>query len=125
MKLLLDTHVLLWWLDNPAFLTDKARKAIAAGENIVYVSVATIWEIVIKKSLGKLDLPNDLETALVTNRFFPLQITVAHALTIQTLPHLHKDPFDRMLVSQAICEELTLISRDPNVLRYPAALITA
>jgi PIN domain nuclease of toxin-antitoxin system len=125
MKLLLDTHVLLWWLDDPAVLTEKARKAITAGRNIVYVSAATVWEVTLKKSLGKLVVPEDIEDVLETNQLTPLPITVKHALNVQMLPSHHKDPFDRILIAQAICENLTFVTRDPVNLKYAVAHILA
>ncbi len=119
MNLLLDTHVLLWWLDDPARLSEASRAAIRDGKNAAYVSAATVWEIVIKKALGKLDTPDDLEGVLRTCRFTPLPVTIAHALAVRSLPPHHRDPFDRMLVAQAICDGLTLVTRDPEILLYP------
>lgn len=125
MRLLLDTHCLLWWLDDPALLSDAARTAIRDGRNAAYVSAATVWEIVIKKAAGKLEAPNDLDAALAACRFHCLAVTVAHALALGSLPALHRDPFDRMLVAQATVEGLTLVSRDPEVLRYPVPSLVA
>jgi PIN domain nuclease of toxin-antitoxin system len=101
MRLLLDTHVLLWWLMDPALLSDGARCTIEDGENIVYVSAAVAWEIAIKSALGKLRV-GDLIEALDENQFLPLPITVTHALAIEKLPPHHRDPFYRMLVAQAM-----------------------
>ena len=125
MRLLLDTHALLWWLDDPRLLSEEARNAIKSGENIVYVSAAVIWEIVIKKALGKLDIPSNIERALATNGFSLLSITVPHALAVQKLPSHHRDPFDRMLIAQALQEGLILVSRDPNILKYRVAHMVA
>lgn len=125
MTLLLDTHVLLWWLEDPNQLTESAREAVADWGNNVHVSAAVVWEIAIKKALGKLQAPDDLEAAMAVNRFLPLPITVSHALTVQSLPGIHRDPFDRMLVAQAKHEGFTLVSRDPNVLRHGVAHIVA
>ena len=119
MNLLLDTHVLLWWLDDPTRLSEASRTAIRDGKNTVYVSAAAVWEIVIKKALGKLDAPDDLDEVLRTCRFTPLPVTIAHALAVRSLPTHHRDPFDRMLVAQAICEGLTVVTRDPQILLYP------
>jgi len=118
MKLLLDTHVLLWWLDDPVLLSRQARDAIREGKNSVYVSAVVTWEIVIKNSLGKLDIPSDLEDVLVANRFLQLPITVSHTTAVRRLPNYHRDPFDRMLIAQAMCEELTVVSRDSNIHKY-------
>jgi PIN domain nuclease of toxin-antitoxin system len=102
MTLLLDTHVLLWWLCHPGQLSRHAKKAIQDGSNRVYVSAAVAWEIAIKKSLGKLSVPDDLEEMMDANRFITLPITIPHALAVLTLPDHHRDPFDRMLVAQAM-----------------------
>ena len=102
MNLLLDTHVLLWAADNNPSLSPAARAAITDGHNIVFVSAATAWEIAIKKALGKLRAPTDSYfKELRRHRFTPLDITTEHALTVESLPPHHADPFDRMLVAQA------------------------
>ena len=118
MKLLLDTHILLWWLTEPGSLSKEAGKAINNGSNVVYVSAAVIWEMVIKKSLGKLEMPDNIEQMLQLNNFNLLPVTVAHTLAVDKLPHHHRDPFDRMLVAQAMHEKLTLVSRDPQIKKY-------
>ncbi len=125
MNLLLDTHVLLWWLDDPAQLSEAARAAIRDEGNVVYVSAATAWEIVIKKALGKLDAPGNLDEVLRDCRFTPLPITIAHTLALQPLPMHHRDPFDRMLVAQARAEEMTIVTRDAKVLEYALPNILA
>lgn len=121
----LDTHALLWWLDDPMRLSEAARTAIGYGACPVYVSVAVVWEIVIKRSLGKLDAPDDIEVAMAANRFLPLPVTVPHALAVQSLPDLLRDPFDRMIIAQARHEGLTLVTRDPLVARYPVPILLA
>lgn len=125
MTLLLDTHAFLWWLDDPGLLSEAASKAIGDGKNTVYVSAAVIWEIAIKKALGKLEAPDDLEGAMAANRFLPLAVTIPHALAVQSLPDVHRDPFDRLLIAQAIHEGFQLVSRDPNVPSYGVAHIVA
>lgn len=125
MTLLLDTHVLLWWLDEPRLLSEAARKAIADGKNPVYVSAAVVWEISIKRSLGKLDAPDDLEAAITANRFLPLPVTIPHALAVAGLPSLHRDPFDRLLIAQAKHEGFKLVSRDPHIPAYGVPHIVA
>ncbi|MBM3773761.1 MAG: type II toxin-antitoxin system VapC family toxin [Acidobacteria bacterium] len=122
MRLLLDTHVLLWWLAASSRLTSKARSAIA-GSPAVYVSAATAWEISIKKRLGKLDAPDDLEAALESSRFQPLPVTIPHALAAGSLALHHEDPFDRMLIAQAQAEGLTLVTRDPRMKMYGAPVL--
>ena len=118
MRLLLDTHVLLWWLADDQTLGAGTRSTIAAADNLVFVSAASAWEISIKRSLGKLDAPSDLIAQLERNRFEPLSITVDHAYAAGALPHHHEDPFDRILVAQALAEELTLVTRDPRLDAY-------
>lgn len=102
MNLLLDTHVFLWAIDNDPNLSREAREAIIDGNNVVFVSAASAWEIAIKKAIGKLIVPNeDYLLELELHRFTPLDITTEHALEVEHLPAHHKDPFDRMLVAQA------------------------
>jgi PIN domain nuclease of toxin-antitoxin system len=118
MTLLLDTRVFLWWLDDPKLLSARARDAIRDGKNTVYVSAAVVWEIAIKRSLGKLDAPDDLLAAMEANRFLPLPVSIPHALEVQRLPGHHRDPFDRLLIAQARCEGFKLVSRDAIVATY-------
>jgi len=125
MTLSLDTHALLWWLDDPKLLSKEARQAIGNGKNTVYVSAAVVWEIVIKKSLGKLDTPDDLEAAMAANRFLPLPVTIPHALAVLSLPDHHRDPFDRILIAQARHEGFKFVSRDSNVPLYGVPHIVA
>jgi len=125
MNLLLDTHALLWWLGADPELSQQAREAISNRENLVFVSAATIWEMTIKKALGKLKTPGNLEEALEANNFLPLPITISHALDVGKLPLIHQDPFDRMLVAQAGVEGLTLVTRDENIQKYKAPCILA
>ena len=125
MTLLLDTHVLLWWLDDPGRLSKAAREAIRDGANPVYVSAAVAWEIAIKKALGKLDAPDDLEAAMGANRFRPLPITFRHAMAVRSLPDHHRDPFDRMLIAQALHEGFHLVNRDLEIAKYPVPQIVA
>ncbi len=125
MKLLLDTHVLLWWLESRSLLAAPAAAAIAAEDSQVFVSAATAWEMSIKRALGKLRCPEDLEDALAVNRFQPLPITVRHGLLAGGLPPHHGDPFDRLLVAQAQAEGLTLVTRDPILGSYGVAALAA
>ena len=126
MNLLLDTHVLLWALDDSASLSHQARAAIADGGNAVFVSAATAWEISIKRALGKLHVPADsyLEELRV-HRFTALDISTEHALAVADLPPHHADPFDRMLVAQAQVEMLTLVTHDPRMRAYDVQIIDA
>ena len=125
MKVLLDTHTLLWWLAEDETLSTKARHMIASPKTTVYVSAASAWEIAIKKALGKLQAPDDLVAALFANRFQHLPVTIEHALYAGSLPRYHDDPFDRMLVAQALMEKLTIITRDKSIPAYNPAIISA
>ena len=125
MRLLLDTHVLLWWLDDPSRISADAQEAIRNQENDVFVSAATAWEIAIKKALGKLDAPDNLGEVIRDCRFLPLPITIEHAAGVNAIPPYHADPFDRMLVAQTQAEGLTIVTRDANILRYPVSHIMA
>ena len=125
MSLLLDTHVLLWWLDDDQMLSHEARQSISDVRHDVYVSAVTAWEISIKKALGKLEVPDDLDAAISANAFLELPITIAHAMAAGQLPNHHSDPFDRMLVAQANLEGLTLVSRDENINKYEVTVLKA
>ena len=125
MILSLDTHVLLWWLADNATLSQTTRTEISDGKNLVFVSAAAAWEMVIKSALGKLDIPSDLEAALTANRFQPLPITIPHALAVADLPHHHNDPFDRLLIAQAKVEGLTLVTRDEQIKKYDVSIMEA
>ena len=125
MRLLLDTHVLLWWLADDARLGVEARTAIADGGAHVAVSAASAWEIAIKQRLGRLRAPDDLAAQLAQHRFVPLAVTVPHALRAGALPPVHNDPFDRMLVAQAELEGLTVVTRDASIGRYGVPILAA
>ena len=125
MNLLLDTHALLWWLDDSPELSARARALIGDGRNPVFVSAASVWEIRIKEGLGKLEIPPDFRQTLDRQPFEPLPVTDAHAHGIADLPMHHRDPFDRILVAQAKCEGLTLVSRDGHLRRYGIPLVEA
>lgn len=125
MKLLLDTHVLLWWLEDPASIVDAARIEIANPRNAAFVSAASIQEIVIKKEQNRLSCPDDLLPLLSTNKFAHLPVTLDHALAVQALPPLHKDPFDRLLLAQCRCEGMTLVTRDRLLPKYGIPFLLA
>ncbi|MEI6972634.1 MAG: type II toxin-antitoxin system VapC family toxin [bacterium] len=125
MNLLLDTHVLLWWLADDPTLGEEARSAIGDADNLTFVSAASVWEIVIKKSLGKLELPTSFAEVLAREGFQSLNVTAEHALRLESLPHHHRDPFDRMLVAQCQVEELTLVTKDPEIPKYDVRVMRA
>ena len=118
MRLLLDAHALLWWLADDPELSEEANDAVADPGSVVFVSAATAWEIAFKQALGKLDAPSDLERQIEVNRFEPMPITIGHGYAAGTLPRHHDDPFDRMLVAQAMAEHLTVVTRDSSIGLY-------
>ena len=129
MKLLLDTHALLWWLGGSGKLGARAHALIADPEATVWVSAATAWEIAVKAGLGRLDLGEPPETCLPRelerSRFRHLPITLTHALAVRTLPRRHGDPFDRLLIAQAMLEELTIVTTDAAIAGYDVAKLDA
>jgi len=123
VKLLLDTHLLLWAAGQPEKLSPAARQLLEAQENELLFSAASLWEIAIKRGLGRDDFhvePRLLRRGLLDNGYIELPVTSAHAVTLDSLPPIHKDPFDRMLVAQSIAEGVTLLTADPLVAKYPA-----
>lgn len=118
MRLLLDTHILLWWLDDNPALSPRARDLIAEPANVVVVSAASVWEIRIKEGLGKLKLSPTFQQVLEQQPFERLAVTIEHAHRLRSLPPHHRDPFDRMLIAQAQYEALTLLTADDVVRRY-------
>ena len=125
MNLLLDTHVLIWVLENNSQLSSNARDAIIDGNNIVFVSAVSAWEISIKKAMGKLKAPDNLDEETRLHRFTQLNISFEHAQLAGKLPDIHKDPFDRMLIAQAMTEKLTLVTRDRWIAEYRVSLLEA
>lgn len=123
MRLLLDTHILLWWTVEPGRLRDHEYMAINDDANEIFVSVATVWELSIKQSLGRLDLDEDFDYMMEKNSFHQLPISFDHARGVRHLPHLHGDPFDRMLVTQAQLESLVLVTRDRHLSQYGITLL--
>ena len=123
MNLLLDTHVLLWWLDDHPVLKQKYRNVIADGNNLVFLSAASVWEIRIKAALGKLVIPANFEEVLNNQDLEPLAITLEHAHGVAQLPPHHRDPFDRMLIAQAISEGFTLATQDRTFHQYDVPIL--
>jgi len=123
VQLLLDTHVLLWALAGDDRLGDRAVDLIEDGRNVVYVSAASIWEISIKRSLGKIRVPGDVPTEVDAASFIRLPISFEHADAVAALPDLHADPFDRMLIAQARTDRSTLMTDDALMQRYDVQLI--
>ena len=124
MKLLLDTHVVLWGLDQPERLSAGARAAMTAPSNRAFVSVATIWEIAIKTRKGQLNSRPDLPDWIEANPDFELlPITPEHAWRVRELPRLHGDPFDHLLIVQALCEGMTLVTHDRAMAQYGVPIV--
>lgn len=122
MKLLLDTHLLLWAVAQPDRLPPEARKLLEDPGNELLFSAASLWEVAIKSGLGREDFqvePRVLRRGLLDNGYGELAIFSAHAVSVDTLPPIHKDPFDRILVAQALVEGITLLTSDPWVAKYP------
>ncbi len=122
MRILLDTHVFLWWAVDDPQLSVELRQALESPDNLVFLSSASVWEIVIKQGLGRIRLPDDpadwLQAYLTQYGLLPLAIEYVHVLAIRTLPPRHKDPFDRVLVAQALCEGMTLATADQAIRQY-------
>ena len=125
MNLLLDTHVLIWSFTKDSTLSEEAERLIRDGDNVVFVSAVTAWEIAIKKAIGKLQVPGNYQEELHKKRFTPLDISTNHALAVEHLPLHHGDPFDRLLVAQAQLEKLTLVTRDERLSQYNVPIIRA
>ena len=125
MNILLDTHALLWWLGDEEELSREAREAISNPENTVFLSAVVVWEIRIKQGIGKLELPDEFSAVLDRQPFTELPITIDHANAVAGLPLIHRDPFDRLLVAQAMVEELTIVSRDSVIADYGVTVIVA
>jgi PIN domain nuclease of toxin-antitoxin system len=125
MNLLLDTHVLIWALENNPALSGKAREAIIDGNNIIFVSSVSAWEISIKVAMGKLKVPDNLCEEISLHRFTRLNINFEHAQLAGKLPDIHKDPFDRMLIAQANIEKLTLVTGDRLIAQYEVKILKA
>ena len=124
-KLLLDTHVLIWFLQGNRSLGEQAQAAISDPQNDIYVSAASLWEMSIKKALGKLTYPDGLNGRIAQLGFLPLAIDLFHGEQAGSLPDIHKDPFDRMLIAQAQAEGLTLLTTDRIILRYGLRTLNA
>jgi PIN domain nuclease of toxin-antitoxin system len=125
VKLLLDTHLLLWAAGQPERLSKKARGFIEKGEHELFFSSGSLWEIVIKRNLGRDDFKVDaciFRRGLLDNGYSELPIASEHVVAIEGLPQHHKDPFDRVLVAQAIVEGITLLTSDPTVARYGGSI---
>jgi len=115
---LLDTHILLWWLSNDRKLSKKTKELISNPENYILTSSVTIWEIVIKKALNKLIIPDNFKEFLDSSNIKLLSMTAAHAFYLEKLPMIHNDPFDRLLIAQAVVENFVFVTNDKIIARY-------
>lgn len=128
MNLLIDTHLLLWAAGQPERLSAKARSLIGDAQNTLLFSAASLWEITIKRTLNRPDFrvdPRLLRRGLLDNGYRELSITSAHAVFVDNLPPIHKDPFDRILVAQATVEGFSLLTADDTVAAYPGPIVRA
>ena len=125
MRLLLDTNAFIWWLDDPTQIAAPAREAIEDGSIEVSVSAVTAFEIRTKAALGKLTFDGDIAFHVDREGFEELPVSIAHAVAAGSLPLIHKDPFDRLLIGQAQHEQLTIATRDATFLRYGIPVLAA
>lgn len=123
MKLLLDTHAALWWLADDARVGPAAARQLNDETNRILLSAAVIWEVAVKRSLGKLQAPSNLAPTLVAAGAQPLAITLDHAAAVEALPWHHRDPFDRMLIAQALMEGATIVSQDERMQPYGVPVV--
>ncbi len=127
MRLLLDTHTFLWWITDKDRLSRRARTLITRGDNEIFFSAVSGWEIAVKAGLGRISLPTNPEQfipqQIAANAFEVLPLHLRHALRVFALPGLHRDPFDRMLVAQAAVERLPILSGDPQLDGYPVEIV--
>lgn len=123
MTYLADTHVVLWWLDDSPDLPTHFRDVIADPESAIMISAVTVAEIAIKKSIGKLEIPIEAAEVVGVTGFTPAPLTAQHAARLERLPWLHRDPFDRMLIAQAQCEDWTFLTVDARCREYDVVLL--
>jgi len=127
LRLLLDTHTFLWWISDAPELSEAARQVISNADNECFLSVASCWEMAIKSSLGKLSLSKPVDRfvldQITENGFLMLNIELRHAANVETLPFHHRDPFDRLLIGQAISDKLTIVTADSMFAKYDTNLI--
>ena len=125
MRLLLDTHVAVWFFEDPSLIADDARGAIEDPDNIAYLSAASVWEWALKHARGRIHMPGEMVEGAILAGFAELPVTWAHGRSAAALPRFHGDPFDRMLVAQALSEDLVLVTRDRTLARYEVATMAA
>ncbi len=124
MRVLLDTHTLIWGLCEPDRLNVKTKELLTNIDNIIFVSIASLWELQIKKSLNKITIPDNFAYQLQEHGYELLNITHEHISKLDTIPMIHRDPFDRMLISQCIYENIPLVTKDTEIIKYNIQIIT-
>lgn len=125
MRYLIDTHVLIWYFREPRQIAPDVASLLRSADNTVLASAVSRHEISIKAALGKLSMPPDWDEAVESYGFVKLPVTWAHARAVEVLPPIHRDPFDRLLVAQAMVEDAILVSSDPQLFRYPVRTLRA
>jgi PIN domain nuclease of toxin-antitoxin system len=127
MNVLIDTHTFLWWNTDDPVLSERAKEIIADGRNEVFLSAASVWELVIKTARGRLILPEPptqyIASRMGLYRFRPLAVQIRHAVQVYELPPYHNDPFDRMLIAQCQLESMPLVTKDENIWHYEVETI--
>jgi PIN domain nuclease of toxin-antitoxin system len=123
LKLLLDTHAALWWLADDDRIEDDVARHLTDDSNQVLISAVVVWEVAIKRSLGKLEAPDAVGQTLVDAGAQPLPVTIEHAAAVERLPWVHRDPFDRLLVAQALTEDAAIVSRDEPLSQYGVSIV--
>lgn len=124
MRLLLDTHVVIWWADLSSSLSDEARALIDGDESELWLSAASVWELAIKRAIGRLRIPDPVPGAM-DRAVVELPVTWRHGQHAASLPLHHRDPFDRMLVAQAQLEGMSVVTRDEHIMRYDVHVVAA
>lgn len=125
MAYLLDTHIVLWWLDEPKKIIKPVRDIIENRSNKIFLSAVSVWEMAIKKDIGKLNIPMNFLSVLKQQNFEILPLHADESIAVVDLPKLHNDPFDRLLIAQAQVNSLILITKDPYILKYPINTLNA
>ena len=127
MRALLDTHAFVWWNSDDPRISQAARAVIGEADNEIFLSAASAWEIAIKYARGRLPIPQPPARYVVNrmrrHQFRPLPIEIAHGVQVGSLPPIHRDPFDRLLVAQSQLEDLPILTSDPNIARYAVSVI--
>ena len=125
MRYLLDTHIFIWWIEKNKRLSKDIFNLLNNPQNQIFLSVASVWELIIKKAKKKLKTPKDVQGGIKASGFIPINIEMLHVLDLEKLPMHHNDPFDRIIISQAKIEHLTLITADKKIWKYNLALLKA